>query len=188
MKQGLHIMLQRLVRSTRQNRASSVANGGRAVVMDVRILGSREIPPVETTLQDRGKPGIDGEDVLVGPMLHALLADEDSTRFFHDGRGNLGRSPFEELAELPLSSENRLSHLDHAPGAERIRFPRPSERWLRPFAALEERRPRPARSDRRAFRNPLVHRLERFPGHTRGAGERLRNRATHRTLRSRRQG
>ncbi len=150
-----------------EHRAAAVANGGGAVPVDQLVALGGEVPPVVTPLDDPVHLGVDGERVFEGPVLRAGLPHQDPAVLLQDRGLDLAEVAVDQLGQVALAPDDRVAGFHHAPGAERVGLPRPSQRRLRPLPGLEQGSRSPFRLDRRMLGNTGVDRLEHLPSRVR---------------------
>jgi hypothetical protein len=96
--------------------------------MNVLILGATVVPAEVETLKPAEKVGIRRDDVLEYSMFSAYLPHQDATALLHNVGFNDARIGFESRNWL-VPSENGISQVCVAPGADGISYPRKAKGW-----------------------------------------------------------
>ncbi len=130
MKQGSHIMLQRLVRSTVSTEPRPCLIVEAAVVVQLLVVVRANVATREHVFEVLEERRVDRHGVFEVPVHRAILHHHDLAVLLDDRRLDLTDLFVEERLERPGAVENRLARLAHAHRAQRVGLARPTERRL----------------------------------------------------------
>jgi hypothetical protein len=167
MKQGSHIMLQRLVRSTVRTAPRPY------LIVDVPWFRRRLFGERKQILDAGAEREIGRHQVFDEAVLRTRLGHQQKAVAGFDLRPYLAGLALDEHAHVGFPGKDRIASLFHAPWTERVGLTRPAERRESSLASLEQRRGRPFGVGRRLL-EALVVRAHHGPD---CVGERLKGRA-----------
>ena len=132
-----------------KNRAAAIANGRRAVLVQVFVVVRGNIAAGELLFNPVEELGVDGHHVFVVAVQRAILDHPDLTVALDDLRLNLADLLVHQVAPIFFAGDDRFARFFHASGAERIGLAREAKRRLGLFPGLQQRLIRPLRRNGR---------------------------------------
>ena len=163
MKQGSHIMLQRLVRSTVSTEPRPCLMVLLPWLWSFVVVVRRDVAAREHLLEVLEEVGVHRHDVFEMAVGGAVLDHQDLAVALQDRRGDFADLLVEQDRDVLLAVEDRLARLADARRAQRIGLARPAQRRLGLLPRLQQRLVRPLRDERRA-RVDAVGGVEHRPG------------------------
>jgi hypothetical protein len=139
MKQGSHIMLQRLVRSMVSTEPRPWVTVRRAVVVQLLVVVGADVAAGEDLFEVLEEGGVDGHHVFEVAVDGAVLDHQDLAVALDDLRLDLADLLVEQDLVGQLAVDDLLADLGDALGAERVGGARPAEGRLLFLVALEQR-------------------------------------------------
>src|SRR5215470_14872218 len=155
----------------RENGSAAMANGARAMPVQVFVIVRGDVAAGEIALNPRKKLGIDGHQVFVLAVDGAFLHHPDLTITLDDLRLNFADLFVDEVTPVLFAVQDRLTGFFNAVRTERIGLPRPAERRLRLLPRLQQRLIRPFRGEGRV-RIVFVEELYGLEGYAGSLAER----------------
>ena len=162
MKQGSHIMLQRLVRSTVSTAPRPYFTVEEPWWCRCSSLWARMSRPGKTSSRCLREFGVDRHQVFEVAVLGAVLDHPDLAVALDDLGLDLADFFVHQNVNGQMAVENLLANFGHALRAERVGRARPAQRRLRLFPGLEQRLIGPLRGRRRIGSN-AVQAFENWP-------------------------
>src|SRR6266550_1666584 len=167
MKQGLHIMLQRLVRST-------VSTAPRPnLMLDVPIVCCLEVASKKQRFNALEKRRVSCHDVNKLAVLRTSLAHNNLSVLFNYLSFDFARMFVHQRFERGLAADDRVADFFHAARTKAVGFARKAERRRASLVRFEKWPRRPGGTNGFAFRKTFVDGLKGFPGNTRKVREQL---------------
>ena len=132
-----------------ENGAAAVANGGRAVLVEIFVVVSRNVAAGELLFDPLEKLGVDGHHVFVVAVQRAIFDHPDFAVALDDLGLNFADLLVHEVAPIFFAGDDGFAGFFHAGRAERVGLAREAERRLGLLPRFQQRLVRPLRSDRR---------------------------------------
>jgi hypothetical protein len=125
-------------------------DGAAAMIVKLGVVVGANVPTGKHLLDVLEEVGIDRHEVLEMPVLRAILDHQDLAVPLDDLSLDLSDLLLDQHREIGFAVDDLVARLGHALRTERVRGPRPSQRWLGLLPGLEERFVRPLRCERRS--------------------------------------
>jgi hypothetical protein len=165
MKHGLHIMLQRLVRSTVS--AAPVLDRAGAVAVDLIIFSASEVAAKKEIFDSDREIRVGREHIFKRAVFFTYFAHQYPALLLNDLRPYLAGMARRQHRKIGFTADDGISHFRNASRAERVGNPRKTQRRGRALIALEHPSGRPFRLRQFPFRKASVDALKELPGQVR---------------------